>query len=61
MLLPSVRYASFMKRDEWTDDEIIHWLMEIDRKLKLLAIMITIFAMCWAFASLFPIVASTLS
>ena len=46
-----------MSKDEWDQDEIVAWLMEIDRKLKLLAIMITVFVLLWAFQKLFPIVA----
>jgi len=53
-------YASFMKRDDSADDDIITRLMEIERRQKLLAFMITIFAMCWAFSKLFPIIAAPL-
>jgi len=45
-----------MKRDEWDQDELVYWLMEIERRQKLLAIMLTVFALLWAFSKLFPIV-----
>ena len=45
-----------MSNEQWDQDEIVYWLMEIDRKLKLLAVMITTFAIIWGFSKLFPFI-----
>jgi len=50
-----------MKRDEWSDDEIIYWLMEIDRRQKLIAVMIAVFGLLWAITKLFPTLAAMLA
>ena len=38
--------------------EIIERLVEVDRKLKLLAVMLTVFVIIWAFQKTFPIIAA---
>ena len=53
-----MRHASHVKRDDSTHDEIITRLTEIERRQNLLATMITVFALLWAFSKLFPFASS---
>jgi len=51
------RHDFIMDEKDIDHDEMIYWLMEIDRKQKLIAIMVALFGTLWGFSKFVPVVA----